>query len=81
MKNKGIISLLAILVLVLGGVAYLFTTNKLENPKIFETELQKYEEVSNTDEVEDIETDLENTEVNDIDKEIPQIDAEIDASY
>lgn len=80
MKNRGIISLLSILALVLGGVAYLFTSNKLENPKIYEAELQKYENVSNSDEVSDIETDLNNTEVDSIDYEISQIEAEINAS-
>lgn len=82
MKNKAIISLLAILALVLGIFAYLLSSNSLvsNNSYKYEKELQKVEAVSGSDRIEDIETDLQNTELDNIDSEMEDIEAELDAA-
>lgn len=80
MKNKGIISLLAILALVLGVFAYFLSTGYLKSDKSIDRELSKVENVSTSDEVADIETDLNATDLNNIDAEMNQIQSELDAA-
>lgn len=79
MKNRGIIALLCILAFVLGIFGYLLATKQLTNPKEFEREITKVETVSDTDETADIEADLEETNVENTDSELLQIQAELDS--
>ncbi|KKP46432.1 MAG: hypothetical protein UR39_C0016G0003 [Candidatus Woesebacteria bacterium GW2011_GWA1_33_30] len=78
MKNKIVIALLAILVLVLAGVAYLFSTNTLVSPAKFEKEITKVEETSKSDEVVEIEDDLDTTNLDNLDMELVDIEAELE---
>lgn len=80
MKNKLVISLLAILALVLGIFAYLLSSNSLVSNNSYEKEIRKVETVSESDEIVDIETDLQNTELDNIDSEMEDIEAELDAA-
>lgn len=80
MKNKSIISLLAILVLVLGVFAYLLSTKSLVSKDTFDKQVDSVESVSNSDDVEEIEKDLDDTEIEDIDSEMMQIEAELDST-
>lgn len=80
MKNKAIISLLAILAIILGVFAYLLSTKSLVSENNYQTELDKVETVSDSDEIEAIETDLNDTELENIDAEIIQIETELDAA-
>lgn len=77
MKNKLVISLLAILVLVLGVFAYVMSQSNMGSTKNYEREIQRVEEVSDSDEAETIEEDLNNTDYDNIDAEISLIEAEL----
>lgn len=77
MNNKLVISLLALLVIVLAGFAYVLSSNTLESTKTFEREITKVEESSESNEVDDIEMDLSETDVDNVDKELSDIEAEI----
>jgi hypothetical protein len=81
MKNRGIIALLCILALVLGVFSYLLATEKLTNPLEFEREITKVETVSESDETEAIEEDLEETDVESGDEELLKIESELNSSY
>ena len=81
MKNHGIIALLCILALVLGIFGYLLATEKLTNPLEFEREIVKVETVSESDETEDIEEDLEQTDVESGDEELLKIESELNSGY
>lgn len=80
MKNRLVISLLAILALVLGVFAYLMSTGRLTNPKKESQELNQVEKTSGSDEIDDIESDLNDTELDNMDTEMIQIEAELDAA-
>lgn len=77
MNSKGIIVLLVILVLVLGVVAYLFSSNTLVSPAKYEKEIVKVETMSESDNVSDIEDDLDATEFDNLDAELSIIEAEL----
>lgn len=77
MKGKLVIALLAILVLVLGLVAYLFSSKTLISPNRFENEITKVETVSDSTEIEDIEKDLEDTDFENLDEELSGIETEL----
>lgn len=77
MKKKGIIALLAILALVLGIFAYLFSTNTLVSPIKYEKELAKVEQMSDSDDISDIEKDLEETDLDNLDSELSDIETEL----
>jgi len=76
--RRGIISLLAILALVLGGVAYLFTLTAKDtfSPTKFQNEITSVEQVSESDEIDEIEKDLDQTDIESIDTELSTIEAE-----
>lgn len=78
MANKGIIVLLAILVLVFGFVSYLLSSNILISPKSFEYEIAKVETTSGSTELDDIEKDLDETDLDSLDTELSDIKAELD---
>ena len=77
MKNKLVISLLSILVLVLGVFAYVLSSKTLESTKSFERDITKVESTSDSDEVDSIEADINATDLDSIDKELTDIQTEI----
>lgn len=77
MKNKLVISLLAILVIVLGVFAIVMSSKDVIFPKKYEREISKVETTSDSDEVESIEKDLNETDVESIDLELTDIEAEL----
>jgi len=81
MKNRGIIALLCILVLVLGFFGYLLANNNLTNPKEFEREITKVETTSKSDEIADIEDDLEETDIESSDEGLLEIESELNSTY
>jgi len=76
MKSKGTIVLLSIFVIVFGFFAYLISSNRLISPVKFERDIQKVEKVSDSDELVDIEKDLNETDLDSIDLELAQIENE-----
>jgi len=77
MAGKGVIALLSLLVLVLAGVAYIFSNNMLASPAKFEKEIAKVEEISESDDVSEIEVDLDATKFDNLDAELSDIEAEL----
>lgn len=79
MKSKGILVLLSILVIVLGFFAYLISSNKLASPVnvVYEKNIQEIEDVSKSDDLDDIEYDLDNTDLENIDTELTLIEGEL----
>lgn len=78
MKNKLVISLLAILVIVLGVLGYVISSNKsLTETKNFEREITKVETVSETDDIDSIEEDLKATDLDNLDQELSSIETEL----
>jgi hypothetical protein len=81
MKHKTLIVVLAAaLIIILGGLAYLLSSGKLTSSIPFEREVAQYETMSESDELDAIETDLNNTELQNLDKELVDIQAELEAS-
>jgi len=80
MKNKLVISLLAILVIVLGVFAYTISLENSVSSKTFEKEITKVETVTNSDQTADIENDLNETNIDNIDSELLQIEAELSSN-
>ena len=81
MKHKSLIVVLAAaLIIILGGLAYLLSSGKLISSIPFEREVAQYETMSASDELDAIETDLNNTELENLDKELVDIQAELEAS-
>lgn len=81
MKNKYLLTLLIILVIVIGSVVYVFSNFEF-SPKDTsnKNDLTKYETVTDSDDVELISKDLDETNVDDVDREMLQIETELDAS-
>ena len=77
MKNKLTIALLAIIVLIVGFVAYLFSSNTFISPIKFEKEISKVEQTTNSDQTSDIEKDLEETNLDNLDTELSAIEVEL----
>lgn len=77
MKNKGILVLLSLLIIVLGFFAILISSNKLTSSTKYESDIKKIETVSNSDELSDIEKDLNETNLDTIDVELAQIENEL----
>ena len=79
MKNKGILVLLSILVIVLSFFAYLISSNKLTSSVdvAYKNEIQKMENVSDSDSLDDIEKDLDDTDLDSIDAELTLIENEL----
>jgi len=66
--------------LVLGSGAYLLSSGKLVSNAPYEKEITNLETLSSSNETSDIEQDLQNTDLNDIDKELGDIENEINTS-
>jgi hypothetical protein len=81
MKNKGIIALLSILVIVLGFFAYLFATKKVGiSESNMNSDIAEVENVSNLDDVDTIEDELDSTDIDNLDNELESIEKEINDS-
>ncbi len=80
-KKNTILILAAILVILLGATAYWLSTNGYGENLVFTRELKQIEKQSSSDEVEAIEKDLLETDLSGIDKELEDIEAELDAAY
>jgi hypothetical protein len=78
MKAQRLVLILAgILLVILGIFSYLLSSGNLVSKVPFETEIKNTETMSDSDEVEAIETDLSETDLSDIDKELNDIEAEL----
>ena len=78
MNNKLVISLLAILVIVLGVLGYVISSNKsLTETKSFEREITKVETISKTDDIDSIKEDLKATDLDNLDQELSSIETEL----
>ena len=80
-KKNTILILAAILVILLGATAYWLSTSDYGENLVFTRELKQIEKQSSSDEVEAIEKDLLETDLSGIDKELKDIEAELDAAY
>lgn len=77
MKNKLVISLLAMLVIVLGFFAIVMSSKDVAFPKKYERQITKVEQTSDSDDVDAIEKDLEETDLDNLDNELVDIQAEL----
>lgn len=77
MKNKAVISLLAILTFVLGLFAIIMTDNRMATDNKYKREILKTESISQSDETESIEEDLLETDLDNLDAEMSLIEAEL----
>ena len=77
MKNKLVISLLAVLVIVLGVFAVVMSSRDVIFPKKYESQITKLENTSDSNEVDSIEKDLEDTDLDNLDSELSDIQAEL----
>lgn len=75
--NRLVIALLAILVIVLGFFAVLVSSKDITFPKKYEQQISKIEKTSDSDDVESIESDLEETDLDSLDVELSDIQAEL----
>lgn len=80
MKNKLVISLLALLAIVLAVFIYVITTGNLQTNVSYQKELQQAEKMSDSNEIEDIEKDINETDLGNIDAELDDIENELDAA-
>lgn len=82
MKNKAIIALLSILVIVFAFLGYLLSTQMLtkSTDQEAEREFQRIEQLSESDDKQSIEEDLEMTELESLDSELLMIEAELNAT-
>ena len=77
MKNKLVISLLAVLVIVLGFFAIVMSSKDVSFPKKYERQITQVEQTSNSDDIESIEKDLKETDLESLDAELSDIQAEL----
>ncbi len=79
--NKLVMILAGALLVVLGVVSYLLSSGKLTSEVPFQTSLKNTEVQSDSDEIPAIEEDLNDTNLQELDKELDDISAEIEAGY
>lgn len=72
--------LAAVLLLVLGVFSYLLASGKLTSKIPYETAIKNAEVQSDSDEVDAIETDINNTNPDNVDSELDDIEKELSAS-
>jgi len=78
--NRLVIILAATLLIVLGIGSYLLASGKLTSELPFQTAIKNTEVQSDSDQISDIEDDLNKTDVEGVDEELDNIQAEIDSS-
>lgn len=79
MSKKTFIIILIIAVLITSGV-YVLSANRQNLVPKNEREIQNYEQTSSSDDVDDIEKDLEETDLENIDSELLDISSELEMS-
>ncbi len=77
MKNKLVVSLLAVLVIILAIFVFTLSSGIVTSPRLFEREITEVENTSSSDEINEIEKDLTNTNLDNLGKEISSIENEI----
>ena len=78
--NRLVIILSAALLVVLGIGSYLLSSGKLTSEVPFQTSIKNMELQSDSDDLTEIEDDLNNTDVEGVDQELGDIMTEIDSS-
>jgi len=78
-QKNTLIALAAIMVVVMGIIAILTIRKPSKAPTAFEREVSQITTQSNSDEVSAIEKDLAETDLDDLDKELKEIEAELEA--
>lgn len=78
MKNRLVVSLLAILVIVLVVFVFTISSDVLVSPKTFEREITKVETISESNDIDTIEADLNATDLDNLDQELSSIETELD---
>lgn len=78
--KKNTIILLASLVIVI-SVALILIQNSLDAPKKYEADIQELQKQSTSDEVDVIEKDLLNTNLDNLDTELQDIEKELEQAY
>jgi len=76
--HRLVLILAAILLIVLGVFSYLLSSGKLVSTVPFETDIKETETMSESEDTDAIEADLVNTDLSDIDKELGDIEAELE---
>ncbi len=77
MKNRAVVALLAILVIIIGVLAFVISDYDFSQTKKYRNELTKIESTSESDEIEDIENDLNSTSFENIDSELNSLEGEL----
>ncbi len=80
-RKNFIILLAAILIVGLGFFAINTSKKGVKLPSESDKEIKQIQTQSKSDNLEDIEKDLQNTDLNNIDKELSDIEKEINTSY
>lgn len=80
-KKNFLLFLAAILVVALGYMAISLSKRPSTQTVIVDSEIQKIETQSDSDEVTSIEKDLVDTDYTEIDKDLQELDNELNASY
>lgn len=81
MNKKNTILVLAAALIFFTAVAYWLWSSKYVENLIFSGEIKQIQKQSTSDEVEAIEKDLQETGLSDVDKELEDIEAELNAAY
>ena len=81
-RKNFLLALAAILVVAMGYMALaLSKQSRKSEPSSFEQEIRRFNSQSSSDDVNDIQKDLSETELDNLDKEVQDIDAELNATY
>lgn len=81
MNKKNTILVLAVALIFFVAVAYWLSTSGYAENLLFTREIKQAQKQSTSDEIEAIEKDLQETDLSDIDKELEDIEAELNAVY
>ena len=79
-KKNTILSLAAVSVVIIAGALILTERKSLKEIR-FDNEIKQIETQSSSDEIEAIENDLENTDFSDLDRELQDIELELNQAY
>jgi len=81
MNKKNTILVLAAALIFFATIAYWLSSSKYAENLIFSREIKQIQGQSTSDEIGAIEKDLQETNLSDIDKELEDIEAELNATY
>jgi hypothetical protein len=77
-KKQWLLFLAALVLVMMGIMAYVITIKKSEKEATFEQQISEMKEQSNSDNLNDIEEDVDNTDFSDVDKELNLIEKELE---